>query len=108
MLVLAGDVAAFLKILQEVCGKERVTFGLVVYQQRKLRGKIIGCESRVQIDRNMLLAERVESNLFAEIMGEHLCSISLQRMIAPLDIFRPESSRNQQTLTANALTEVSQ
>src|SRR3977135_3965988 len=106
MRVLAGDVAAFLKILQEVGGKERVAFGLVMYQQRKLGRKVIRAESRVQINRNMLVAERVESNLFAEVMGEHLCAITLQRMIAPLDIFRPESSRNQQALTANALAEM--
>src|SRR6267143_5332305 len=108
MVVLFGYIAAFLKILQEVSGKERMTFGLVMYQHRKLSGKVIGRESSVQINRNMFVAERVQSNLFAEIMCQHLGPVTLQRVIAALDIFRPESARDQKSLSADALAEMSQ
>ena len=87
MRILLGNVAAFGQKLNQTRREQGMAFGFRLNQVRKLRRKIIRCETRVQITGNMLLAQRVESDFFAQLVRLHLGFVVLERMITAFEVF---------------------
>ena len=103
MLVCFRDVAAFEQILQKVRGKQRVAFGLAVNVRCKLNGKAVWRKRRIQVILNVAGAERIERDLLTQLVRLHLRFITLEWMIAPLNILGSECAGNQEPLVADTL-----
>src|SRR6266705_6401581 len=84
-----------------------MTFGLALNQRRQLARKIIGRETQIQIISDMLMSQRAQRDLFAQIVSLHFEFIAFERMASPFHVLRPECADYQQALSANSLAEMS-
>lgn len=100
------DVSTLQQPLDEQCGEQRMPIRLALDQAGQLVREVIGCEPRVEVALDMLTREHRQRELFTPVASDQLVTISLQRMVSVLDVFRSERANNEQPLVSDALAEI--